>query len=150
MQHLSWNDLRTLLAVSRAQSLSGAAALLSINPTTISRRLKVLEDLAGSPLLLRNQNGNIRLSPTGLALADQAEAMERHADLANAVIGQDFEQGGTLRLTAVPLMLNRLILPSIRNFSKANPMLHISLVPDGRNLSLSRREVRKQLRIIEA
>ena len=141
MQQPSWNDLRVFLAISRARSLSGAAALLGVNPTTISRRLKLLEDLAGSSLFLRDQAGNVQLSPTGLALADQAEGMERYANLANAVLDQDEELGGTVRLTAVPFILNRIIFPNIRGFSEAHPKLAISLIPDNRYLSLTRREV---------
>ena len=149
MQHLPWNDLRVLLGVSRTQSLSGAAALLGVNATTVSRRLKVLEGLAGSPLLIRDQGGKLRLTQHGLALAEQAEGMERHANLAEAVLGRDKILHGTVRLTAVPFLLNRFIIPHIHSFSAAHPALQVSLSPDNRNLSLTRREVDLAIRFGE-
>ena len=149
MQHLLWNDLRVLLAVARAQSLSGAAALLSVNATTVSRRLKVLEDVAGAPLLLRKQTGGLSLTQKGLALADQAEGMERHANLADGLLGRETVLGGTVRLTAVPFLLNHFIIPSIFGFSAAHPALLVSFIPDNKNLSLTRREVDLAIRFGE-
>jgi DNA-binding transcriptional LysR family regulator len=149
MQQLHWNDLRVLLAVARAQSLSGAAALLGVNATTVSRRLKALEGIAGTPLLLRDQIGGLGLTQKGQALADQAEGMERHANLADTLLGRDTVLGGTVRLTAVPFLLNRFIVPNIYSFTQAHPALQISLVPDNRNLSLTRREVDLAIRFGE-
>ncbi len=149
MQKLLWNDLRVLLVVARAQSLSGAAAMLHVNATTISRRLKLLEKIASAPLFLRDQNGSLRLTQKGLALADQAEGMERYANFAEAVLGRDTVLGGTVRLTAVPFLLNHFIVPNIHSFSETNPALQISLVPDNKNLSLTRREVDLAIRFGE-
>ncbi|MEP4194064.1 MAG: LysR family transcriptional regulator [Aliishimia sp.] len=149
MQQLFWNDLRVLLAVARAQSLSGAATWLGVNATTVSRRLKALELIAGTPLLLRDKAGGLRLTPKGLALAEQAEGMERHANVADTVLGRDMVLGGTVRLTAVPFLLNRFIAPKIYDFMQAHPALQVSLVPDNRNLSLTRREVDLAIRFGE-
>jgi DNA-binding transcriptional LysR family regulator len=100
-----------------------------------------MERAVGSPLILRDQGGGIGLSQMGLALADHAEGMERHARLADAELGQDIGLVGTVRLTAVPFILNHMIVPNIGGFAEKNPALRISLVPDNRNLSLTRREV---------
>ncbi len=149
MQHLLWNDLRLLLAVARARSLSGAAALLGVNATTVSRRLKGLETIAGAPLLIRDQVGGLTLTQIGLALVDQAEGMERHANLADGVLGRDRVLGGTVRLTAVAFLLNHFIVPQTHGFTQAHPALQISLCPDNRNLSLTRREVDLAIRFGE-
>lgn len=141
MQQLPWNDLRVVLAVARGQSLSGAAALLGVNATTVSRRLKALESHAKSPLFIRDITGKICLTQVAQVLADHAEGMERYAQAAEGVMGQDTVVGGTVRLTAVPIILNRIITPHIGAFKAAHPALQISLVPDNKNLSLTRREV---------
>lgn len=146
MQHMSWDDLRVLLAAARAQSLAGAAVLLNVNATTVSRRIKALEASAGTPLFLRDRHGTLCLTDQAQRLADQAEAMERHAQAASEMLGNLPVMGGTVRLTAVPFILNRIILPEIRNLTDAHPALQISLVPDSRNLSLTRREVDIALR----
>ncbi len=44
---LAWDDLNTVLAVSRGGSLSAAARVLGVNHSTVSRRLAALEMAAG-------------------------------------------------------------------------------------------------------
>ncbi|WP_299505027.1 LysR family transcriptional regulator [uncultured Roseobacter sp.] len=149
MQSLLWNDLRILLALARAQSLSGAATLLGVNATTVSRRLKMLEDGAGVALLIRERDGTVGLTESGQMLANHADAMERHAIQAEAALGQDTVLSGTVRLTASPFLLNRFVIPGLSDFTTAHPALQVSLVPDNRNLSLTRREVDLAIRFGE-
>jgi DNA-binding transcriptional LysR family regulator len=42
MQLSNWNDLRYLLAVKRGSTITAAARLLSVDDTTVSRRLAAL------------------------------------------------------------------------------------------------------------
>jgi hypothetical protein len=44
---INWNDLRYVLAVARAGTLSGAARALGVNETTVGRRLAAIEDALG-------------------------------------------------------------------------------------------------------
>ncbi|MEM7236864.1 MAG: LysR family transcriptional regulator [Pseudomonadota bacterium] len=141
MQRADWNDYRVLLAVARAGTLSGAADLLGLNATTVSRRIKALEVTVASALVVRVVPGRVQLTHLGQSLAEIAERMEQHAHIAETLIGRDAALNGTVRLTAVPFLLNRLIIPQIGAFSARHPGLHVSLVPDSQNLSLTRREV---------
>lgn len=49
----NWDDLKFILAVDRAKTLSGAARMLSLNATTVARRLDRLSEDIGEPLFLR-------------------------------------------------------------------------------------------------
>lgn len=149
MQCISWNDYRILLALMRTESLAGAADVLDLNATTVSRRVKAMEAIAGTALIERGVSGRVRLSQIGQSLADLAERMEEHADAGEALVGRDAQLNGTVRLTAVPFLLNRLIVPSMAEFSQMHPKLNISLIPDGHNLSLTRREVDLAIRFGE-
>lgn len=53
MQLRNWNDLRILLAVARGRSLAGAARLLGVDDTTVSRRLAALQAATGCILCQR-------------------------------------------------------------------------------------------------
>jgi DNA-binding transcriptional LysR family regulator len=75
--------------------------------------------------------------------------MEQHANAADALIGKDAPLSGTVRLTAVPFLLNHLIAPRLAECSRLHPGLNISLIPDSQNLSLTRREVDVALRFGE-
>ncbi len=149
MQQLIWDDLRVLLALARAESLTGASGLLNLDATTVSRRVKAMEKRAGEILINRDRSGRSQLTELGQKLADYAEQMERHAHAADALIGKDTLLSGTVRLTAVPFLLNRLLAPRLAEFSRLHPSLYLSLIPDSQNLSLTRREVDVALRFGE-
>lgn len=146
---MNWDDLRVLLAISRAESLAGAADLLGLDATTVSRRIKGLEKRAGASLINRDRSGRSQLTQIGQHLADRAEQMEQHANAADTLIGMDAPLSGTVRLTAVPFLLNRLLAPRLAEFSQLHPSLIVSLIPDSQNLSLTRREVDVALRFGE-
>ncbi|SNZ19226.1 LysR family transcriptional regulator [Cohaesibacter gelatinilyticus] len=146
MQLSNWDDYRILLALARAKSLSGAASLLGLNATTISRRIKAMESRVGSTLITRDKQGSTFLTQLGQAIADHAENMEQHAHAADALIGHETPLSGTVRVTAVPFLLNRLLMPWLAEFSAEHPGLNVSLIPDSKNLSLSRREADIALR----
>ena len=146
MQQMNWEDLRVLLAIARAESLAGAADILNLDATTVSRRIKVMEKRAGEALINRDRSGRSQLTQMGQKLADRAEQMEQHAHAADELIGRDNPLSGTVRLTAVPFLLNRLLAPRLTEFSGLQPGLIVSLIPDSQNLSLTRREVDVALR----
>ena len=149
MQQMNWDDLRVLLALARTESLAGASDLLRLDATTVSRRIKAMEKRAGDALINRDRSGRSQLTQIGQKLADRAEQMERHAHAADALIGKNAPLSGTVRLTAVPFLLNRLLAPRLREFSRLHPGLNVSLIPDSQNLSLTRREVDVALRFGE-
>lgn len=149
MQRLNWNDYRLLLALARAESLAGAADMLGLNATTVSRRVKAMEASAGTALILREGTGRAQLSQLGRSLADLAEKMEQHGNAGEILVGRDAPLSGTVRLTAVPFLLNRMIVPRIAAFTARHPDLNVSLIPDGQNLSLTRREVDVAIRFGE-
>jgi DNA-binding transcriptional LysR family regulator len=149
MQQMNWDDLRVLLALARTESLAGASDLLRLDATTVSRRIKAMEKRVGDALINRDRSGRSQLTRIGQKLADRAEQMERHAHAADALIGKNAPLSGTVRLTAVPFLLNRLLAPRLREFSRLHPGLNVSLIPDSQNLSLTRREVDVALRFGE-
>jgi DNA-binding transcriptional LysR family regulator len=149
MQQMNWNDLRVLLAISRAESLTGASDLLKLDATTVSRRIKAMEKRAGEALINRDRSGRSQLTQIGQKLADRAEQMELHAHAADELIGRNNPLSGTVRLTAVPFLLNRLLAPRLTEFSRLQPGLNVSMIPDSQNLSLTRREVDMALRFGE-
>ena len=54
---MNWDDLKVLLALSRAGSTPKAAALLDVSNTTVMRRLESLEEGIGGRLFDRTPDG---------------------------------------------------------------------------------------------
>jgi DNA-binding transcriptional LysR family regulator len=148
MQLKNWNDLRYLLAVKRGRSLSGAARLTRVDDTTVSRRLSALQAAAGTELCQRQPDGTLQLTSTGEAMALHAEAMEHRVDLIAELLGSERDACvGAVRLTSVPIVINRLLTPRIGSLLAAHPGLAVELVPDSRDLNLTRREADLALRL---
>lgn len=64
--------LQYFLAVTREQSISGAAESLYLSQPTLSRQLKDMEDELGKQLLIRG-NRRITLTEEGMILRKRAE-----------------------------------------------------------------------------
>ena len=60
----AWDDLRYVLAISRSTNLAAAAASLSVNHSTMFRRLNALEREIGAKLFERHA-GDYQPTPAG-------------------------------------------------------------------------------------
>ena len=148
MQSQSWDDLRYLLAVHRAGSYSAAARCLGVDDTTVSRRLKSLQQALGTELFYRLADATMTLTRTGLAIVERAERMEREAEAIGQVLGEEKRTiVGTVRITSVPVIVNRVLVPALPPLRQAHPDLVLELVPDARDLSLTRREADLAIRL---
>jgi len=54
---MNWDDMRLFLAVARAGSISGAARQLGVQHSTVSRRMRSLEEKLGARLIERKKSG---------------------------------------------------------------------------------------------
>ncbi len=147
MQLSNWDDLRVLLAVGRHGRLTAAARVLGVDETTVARRLKRATRLQGAALFHRQGN---RLEPTeaGRLLLHHAREIERHVEAAGEGIRQTRDKvAGEVRLTAVPLLANRLLAPAAGPLLAAHPELQLALIAEPRSLSLARRDADMALRL---
>ena len=114
-----------------------AARLLGVNKTTVSRRLAALDVALGVALTETGADGRVRMSQAGRVAARRAEAMDDTvrglaADLKNHSPGA----AGRVRLTAVPLVVNHLLLPNVLRFQKHAPDVALELIAEARDLDL--------------
>jgi len=147
MQAMNWNDLRYLLAVSRTGTLAEAARRLRVDQTTVARRLAAAERVLGARLFERI-DGSLRPTRAGEAAIVQAARVEQEVEaLERGVTGIDAEVAGSVRLTAVPVLVNRLLVPASAELNTQYPGLRLELIADSRNASLTRREADVAVRL---
>ncbi len=148
MQDHNWHDLTVFLALQRQRTLAGAGLTLAINETTIARRLRRLEDALGQKLFHRTTNGTLELTETGQTLLPHAERIEAEhgkiRDLAGAATGT---LQASVRISGVPIVINRILLPQLPILHAQHPGLTVELVPEGRNIDLTKREADIALRM---
>ncbi|MDH3597181.1 MAG: LysR family transcriptional regulator, partial [Rhodospirillales bacterium] len=147
MQSLNWNDLRFVLAVARTRSLAGAARRLGVNDTTVARRIAQAEQRLGAHLFERNL-GILHPTEAGAAVVAGAERVELEVQaLESAVSGADGLAAGSVRVTSVPIMVNRVLVPALPRLLRNHPQLRVELIAEPRDLSLTKREADIALRL---
>jgi DNA-binding transcriptional LysR family regulator len=148
MQMLNWNDLRYVLAISRGRTLAAAARLLGVDDTTVARRLAAAQEMIGRRLYQRLTDGTLQLTTSGQRAALHAERMEREVSALDvALAGADDVVSGTVRVTAVPIIVNHILVPAAQILLKRHSKLQLEFVADARDLSLTRREADLALRL---
>ncbi len=142
-----WNDLKYLLALARYGSAMAAGKALSVNPSTVQRRLAELERRIGQPLVRREQTG-YRLTAFGEQLLPHAERMAQAATaLAREVETQARELTGVVRVTCPEPIVYRLNQAGLlQRFHARHPGLRIEFVMSDSYLDVGRGEVDMALR----
>ena len=149
-QHLSWDDLRTVLAIAEAGSLSGAARRLDVSHATVFRRLGAIEERLGVQLFERGRAG---YAPTtaGEDVAGAAKRIESEVvGVERRVAGRDLLPSGTLRITTTDTLLNGLLSPILAGFRRTYPEIALEVAVSNVLLSLSKREADVAVRPTQA
>ncbi len=147
MQDTDWNDLKYVLAVFRTGTLAGAARSLEVNETTVARRVARAGERIGARLFERTA-GTLRPTAEGLAVIESAERAEHEIQTAISTIsGQDARIAGTVRITAVPMVVNRILVPSLAELIRMHADLRVDLIAEPRDLSLTKRQADIAIRL---
>ncbi|HEX9447790.1 MAG TPA: LysR family transcriptional regulator [Dongiaceae bacterium] len=148
MQGMNWNDLRYILAIGRASSLAAAARQIAVDETTVGRRLTAIEASLGARLFAKVPGGKLMPTEAGEVAMSHAERIEQEMNrLQLSIAGQDAAVIGTVRLTSVAVLVNRLLLPAMPQLSAAHPSLRLEMMADLRYFSLMKREADIALRL---
>ena len=144
---VSWDDMRTVMCLVRAGSLSAAAQMLGLNYTTVARRVARAEDALGVALFERLTDG-YRPTEAGLLVADHAARMADQTDaLMRQLQGQDATLHGSLTITAPQLLIAHILTPVIDQFCAAYPDVDLHVRATNDLLDLNRREADLAIRI---
>ncbi|MBV9941291.1 MAG: LysR family transcriptional regulator [Solirubrobacterales bacterium] len=106
MTEPEWSDFRVLLALGRAGSMAGAARILGVDASTISRRLAAAEKATGAVLIVRGGR-DFAFTTEGQVLLRAAEAMDTAvAEAVASVRAARAELAGVVRLSLPPSMVH--------------------------------------------
>ena len=147
MPAMQWDDVRVLLALLRATNLTEAASRLSVDRSTISRRLAALERSVGAKLFARTRDG-LRPTPVALGLLPHAERMELDAmSLVGAAKAGERKAGGVVRVATTEGLGALLVLEGLLAVRQQHPDLVIELSGGNKSLDLGRGEADVALRL---
>jgi len=144
---INWNDLRYVLALAREGSVSGAGRALSVEHTTVARRITTLEKQLGSRLFDRLPTGYVmtqvaeRLYPHAVSMEELIQVADRE------VFGMDAQLSGSLKVTASYDVFSRLITPKLDSFIEKYPGIILELLSSTNLADLSGRQADIALRL---
>lgn len=136
---MNWDDLKVLLALSRAGSTRKAAVLLNVSNTTIMRRLESLEESIGGRLFDRTPDGFVATSIADQLLPTAREVDAMLAEAARLVSGKDTELAGKIKLSlpAVPVTY---VAEAVAEFAFKYPRIELDITVSDEPVDLARRE----------
>jgi len=144
---VNWDDLRLFLAVARSGSISGGARQLDLQHSTVSRRMRKLEQDLGVRLFDRIASG-YALTAEGDALLQAAGCMEREVLLVDgALSGKDLQPSGALRVTAIDNMASTVLMPMFAGFNRTYPDVTLHVMVSNDDVSLAQREADVAIRL---
>lgn len=135
----SLEDFRVFDAVARTGSFSAASRDLSLSITSVSKRLKRLEDMLGLRLIHRSTR-QLSITPEGLLFHERCRAV-----LAAVEDAQELTPDGTIegviRITATAGFAQRQLAPRLPHFLRQHPGVEIQIVVSDRPIDLIEQKI---------
>jgi DNA-binding transcriptional LysR family regulator len=140
---MDWDHLRFFTALVHTGTLAGAARALSVEHTTVARRIQALEQQLGQPLFVREVTGH-KLNAAGRQLWPVAQAMEKAArgvaQWQAGIAAAPDEVTGLVRVGVTEGLGVQLLAAPLAMLAQQHPKLSVDLLALPRLMHLSRRE----------
>ena len=145
---IDWDDVRYFLAVARSGSVRAAAERLSVNHSTVLRRIAQLEERLGAHLFEKLPSG-YRLTDAGEGVLEFAVQMEASSNqLETRVFGRDQGLRGLLRVTLAPTLATHLLMPDFAEFARRHPEVEMEILSSDEPVNLTNREADVAVRVV--
>ena len=143
---MNWDDLRYILAVARAGTIVAGARVLRVSPSTMSRRLRALEQTQGAALFEKFKHGTV-LTDAGHRMVAVAETVEQLAGELDAELhGLDTRLAGIVRVTSTDMLL-RHWLADLGGFQQRYPDIELELISSRTVANMTLREADVAVRV---
>jgi DNA-binding transcriptional LysR family regulator len=130
MSNLDLRDLEAFVAVARTRNFRRAALEQRVSVSSLSQRLRALEDRLGVRLMNRTTR-SVALTEAGeLLLARAAPAMHDVTEALDRVRGLRGVPSGRLRINAPPPAIDLVLAPMVAPFLKAYPQIDLEIVAE--------------------
>lgn len=121
-----WDGIDEFIAVASAGSFTRGARAIGMSPTHVSRAIARLEQRVQAQLFHRTTR-TVRLTDTGRVFFDRCRRIAQERDEAIALVGEQGEPQGELRVTCSTAMGERFVAPIIRRFAMEHPRLNVTI-----------------------
>ena len=146
---LEWDGFRYFLAVYRGKTLKSAAQSLSVDQTTVGRRIAALEATLGTQLFEKRSDGYFltlageRVLPTVEAAEDSVFSIER------VIAGREERVEGLVRIAMPGALTNHWLIPRLKGLMQKYPGLELEFLTGPEVVNLSKREADLAIRLVK-
>jgi len=128
MNSIDWTEIQTIITVAKSGSLSAAARLLSVNHSTVLRRIQSFEKKHHVQVFIREHQG-YRLSRHGHALLQDFDQIDQvMLSLQRRITDYDSELQGRLTLTTTENIFASFLKEPLFEFAKVFPRVELDLL----------------------
>ncbi|WP_022681820.1 LysR substrate-binding domain-containing protein [Sphingobium bisphenolivorans] len=131
----SWDGIDEFISVAVSGSFTRGAQALGVSTTHVSRAIMALEQRVQAQLFHRTTR-TVRLTDTGRVFYERCARIAQERDEAIALISDQSEPQGELRVTCSTAMGERFVAPIIRRFAMRHPRLNVSIDLSNRVIDL--------------
>jgi DNA-binding transcriptional LysR family regulator len=147
MAEAEWSDFKIVLALGRGGSIAGAARLLRVDNSTVSRRLAAVEAALGASLIVRG-GGEFVFTEEGKAALAAAEVMDASVlAAASSIRAFKHELDGVVRISCISSMI-RVLMPFQALVAEKHPELSVELDSAQRFVDLAKGEADIAIRMV--
>lgn len=140
MQQMNWDNLRYVLIVASKGSIAAAARELSVNRTTVLRRINAFQENLNCRIFERTESGYI-LTPEAEKMLEAAQEVENTLfDMQRQIAGRELRLEGVLRVTTTDTLMLSVIGPHLAEFHRKHPHIVVDIVMTNSILDLNRRD----------
>ncbi|MFZ6776871.1 LysR family transcriptional regulator [Undibacterium sp. Ji83W] len=144
---LDWDDLRYILVVARAGSLSAAARVLKVTHSTVLRRIEAIEAKMEVRLFERLRTGYV-CTEAGESLRHAAEQCEPLiAQAEREIMGGDTRLTGHVRVTTAHVVAMYLLPSALARFHALHSQIEVEVRTARERVDLARREADVAIRM---
>ncbi len=146
----NWDDLKVFHAMQGARSIREAAATLKTTHSTLSRRLRALEEELGNTLFERGRDG-YELTPFGQSILTFSQEIAAHFEaIDRMVFANNATLAGPLRVSMLDEVYSYVLADALGAFMQDHPMIDLSLETTTGLSDLARREADVIVRITKS
>ncbi|WP_416246364.1 LysR family transcriptional regulator [Castellaniella sp.] len=136
-----WDAIRYFLEVARTQRASAAAQRLGVRHSTVTRRIRALEQDLGVTLFEKSRTSGFTPTEEGLRFFAHAEQVESTLLAAReSLSGAAQMPSGHLRIGSTEGFGSTVLTPLMVDFQRRHPAMTLDIMPVPRFISLSKRE----------
>ena len=143
---MDWDDLRIIAAIRDSGTFAGAGIRLSMNETTISRKLARIQKTLGTTLFTA-ADGVRKPTAQCEAILGHIQEIARHVAEINTLGNAARGVGGRLRIATTNSLAEEILGPKSAELLVCNPGLTLQFMTSGQNVNFSRWEADLAVRL---